>query len=210
MSRRKTKTTISYIKKLGVPEDKLYEYRESFDLFDKDKNGTISVNEIYSIMKNYGNPISKKEVQKMIDDVDTNGDGELNFEEFVTFMEKQIKTTVIEESNFAAVKPKIKELLDEILEKFFKDKPEYFDKKAQGWCKDLCQEIAQKMSTTFKDFKFVIPVIILARETGVHHESSAFWNSNTDGIVEGFYENDEIYCYVNVFVIHQEDPNTYL
>ena len=33
-------------------------------------------------MKNFGDPINKKEVQGMIAEIDTSGDGELDFEEF--------------------------------------------------------------------------------------------------------------------------------
>ena len=56
-------------------------------MFDADHGGTISADEIFKIMKNYGNPVSKKEVDAMIAKIDTSGDGELDFEEFVTLME---------------------------------------------------------------------------------------------------------------------------
>ena len=84
------KEITTYVKKLDIPEDKIAEYKEAFDMFDKDGGGTISANEIVKIMKNFGYPIKKSEAQKMIADIDDNGDGELDFEEFVTLMEKQI------------------------------------------------------------------------------------------------------------------------
>ena len=82
-----TKKVMTYSKKLAVPKEKLEEYKEAFDMFDADHGGTISCDEIYKIMKNYGNPVSKKEVVAMIAKIDTSGDGELDFEEFVTLME---------------------------------------------------------------------------------------------------------------------------
>ena len=81
---------ITYTRTLDIPEEKIAEYKEAFDMFDKDGGGTISANEIVKIMKNFGYPIKKSEAQKMISDIDDNGDGEIDFEEFVTLMEKQI------------------------------------------------------------------------------------------------------------------------
>ena len=84
------KEVITYTKVLDIPEDKIAEYKEAFDMFDKDGSGTISVTEIVKIMKNFGYPIKKAEAQKMISDIDDNSDGEIDFEEFVTLMEKQV------------------------------------------------------------------------------------------------------------------------
>ena len=58
-------------------------------MFDKNKKGTISASDITKIMKNFGYPISRKEVEAMIAEMDTSGNGELDFEEFLTFMQKQ-------------------------------------------------------------------------------------------------------------------------
>ena len=88
---------ITYTRILDIPEEKIHEYKEAFDMFDKNKKGTISANDITKIMKNFGYPISRKEVEKMVAEMDTSGNGELDFEEFVTFMQKQ--TQYIDESD---------------------------------------------------------------------------------------------------------------
>ena len=90
-----------FIRVLDIPEDKINEYKEAFDMFDRDKQGTISCDEIYKIMKNYGNPMKKEEIENMIEEIDEDGDGEINFEEFVTMMEKQ--TNFIDETEEDAV-----------------------------------------------------------------------------------------------------------
>ena len=74
---------------LDIPENQIALYKESFDMFDKDRSGTISASEILKIMKNFGYPLSKQEVDKMIATVDTDGNGELDFEEFITLMQTQ-------------------------------------------------------------------------------------------------------------------------
>ena len=84
------KEVVTYTKKLAIPEDKINEYKEAFDMFDKDGSGTISVIEIVKIMKNFGYPLSKDEAKKMVSSVDSSGDGEVDFEEFVMLMEKHI------------------------------------------------------------------------------------------------------------------------
>lgn len=84
------KQTTTYTKKLDVPESKLKEYKEAFEMFDKDGSGTISVSEIRKILRNFGNQVTESEVKDMIKDIDADGSGELDFEEFVTLMEKKI------------------------------------------------------------------------------------------------------------------------
>ncbi len=81
---------VTISKKLDIPEDKVAEYKESFDMFDRNKKGKITINDITKIMKNFGYPLSKEEAKKMVASVDSSGDGEVDFEEFVMLMEKHI------------------------------------------------------------------------------------------------------------------------
>ena len=81
---------ITISKKLDIPEDKIAEYKESFDMFDRNKKGKITINDISKIMKNFGYPLSKEEAKKMVSSIDASGDGEVNFEEFVMLMERHI------------------------------------------------------------------------------------------------------------------------
>ena len=81
---------VTISKKLDIPEDKVAEYKESFEMFDRNKKGKITINDITKIMKNFGYPLSKDEAKKMVSSVDSSGDGEVDFEEFVMLMEKHI------------------------------------------------------------------------------------------------------------------------
>ena len=81
---------VTISKKLDIPEDKLHEYKEAFDMFDRNKKGTLSIGDITKIMKNFGYPMTKEEARSMISHVDASGDGEVDFEEFVMLMEKQV------------------------------------------------------------------------------------------------------------------------
>ncbi|XP_035681695.1 calmodulin-like [Branchiostoma floridae] len=62
------------------------EIAEAFRVFDKDGNGFISAEELRDIMKNLGEAMSVDDVDEMIEAVDTDGDGQINFDEFVAMM----------------------------------------------------------------------------------------------------------------------------
>ncbi|KAI7739366.1 hypothetical protein M8C21_002288 [Ambrosia artemisiifolia] len=64
------------------------ELREAFDLYDQDKNGKISANELHSVLKSLGEKCSLKDCRKMIKSVDVDGDGCVNFDEFKKMMSK--------------------------------------------------------------------------------------------------------------------------
>lgn len=61
---------VKYEKILAVPENVLASYKEAFDMFDTDKKGEISIEKICKIMKNFGNPVSREEIEEMIKDID--------------------------------------------------------------------------------------------------------------------------------------------
>ena len=56
---------------------------EAFKVFDRDGNGLISGNELQHVMNSLGENISQDEVEEMIKEADLDGDGYINYEEFV-------------------------------------------------------------------------------------------------------------------------------
>jgi calmodulin len=71
-----------------IPEEKLEEYRDAFNIFDKDNSGDISVAELSGLFKTLGHMVTDKEVKELLDSVDTNRDGVVSFDEFVVLMLK--------------------------------------------------------------------------------------------------------------------------
>jgi len=59
------------------------EILEAFKFFDKDGNGFISAAELRHIMTNLGEKLIDEEVDEMIREADIDGDGQINYEEFV-------------------------------------------------------------------------------------------------------------------------------
>jgi len=61
----------------------------AFKMFDKDGSGIISSDEIKEVL-GFGSDLTADAVDKIIKEVDKNGDGEISFEEFVTMMKKLV------------------------------------------------------------------------------------------------------------------------
>ena len=54
--------------------------REAFRVFDKDGNGVITAQEFRYFMVHMGMQFSEEEVDEMINEVDIDGDGEIDYE----------------------------------------------------------------------------------------------------------------------------------
>ena len=65
------------------------QYQDAFEMFDKDKDGTISAKELANVMETLiGQKPSMDEINSMIKEVDLNSDGKIELEEFITLMMK--------------------------------------------------------------------------------------------------------------------------
>ena len=69
------------------------EFKEAFDIFDKDKDGYITIKELDQIMKNLGQSPTESELQDMINEVDIDGSGTIDFRDFLEVMMKRLKET---------------------------------------------------------------------------------------------------------------------
>ncbi|KAL9641573.1 hypothetical protein ABK040_013493 [Willaertia magna] len=66
------------------------ELKNVFNLFDKDGDGKISVEELGAVMKNIGQNPTKEELQIMLGDLDQDENGTIEFDEFVKLMERKV------------------------------------------------------------------------------------------------------------------------
>merc|ERR1712039_717504 len=73
-------------KKGGLTEEQMEEIREAFGLFDADASGMIDVRELKAAMRALGFEVKNEELKKMVTDVDNDGNGTIEFAEFLEMM----------------------------------------------------------------------------------------------------------------------------
>ena len=81
-----------------LTEEQINEFKETFSLFDKDTDGTITTKEFGTVMRSLYQNLAEAELQdvineaideqvdEMIREADIDGDGQVNYEEFVKMM----------------------------------------------------------------------------------------------------------------------------
>ena len=80
-----------------LQEEKVTECKEVFDLFDKDKDGAITTKELGDVMRALGANPTQAELQEMINEVDQDGSGKIEFKEFLELFARKMKDPDTEE-----------------------------------------------------------------------------------------------------------------
>ena len=87
-------TTISSTKqqqrRTGLTDDEVEELRQAFDLFDTDGSGTIDPKELRVAMQSLGFETKNQTIYQMIQDIDKDGDGDVDFDEFLDLMTRWV------------------------------------------------------------------------------------------------------------------------
>lgn len=69
--------------KEGEMDEELY---EAFKTFDKENKGYFTKKELEKVMGEYGEKLSKEDIELMFQETDYDGDGTIDFEDFVRMM----------------------------------------------------------------------------------------------------------------------------
>lgn len=67
----------------SLPEHQVRDLTEAFKMFDLDGDGKISRGELGRVLRSLGETMTEEELGQMIRDVDANGDGEIDLQEFI-------------------------------------------------------------------------------------------------------------------------------
>ena len=82
--------------------EQLAEFKQAFSLFDKDGDGTITTKELGTVMRSLGQNPTEAELQDMVKEVDADGNGTIDFPEFLHIMSNKAKATARAEEMAAA------------------------------------------------------------------------------------------------------------
>merc|ERR1711927_102890 len=70
----------------SLTDEQVEEVREVFGLFDADQSGAIDCRELKGAMRALGFEVKNEELIKMVSDIDTDGNGTVEFKEFMGMM----------------------------------------------------------------------------------------------------------------------------
>lgn len=82
----------------------LSEFREIFNLVDKDGGGSITKEELSDLMDTLRIPSKPEEIELMISEIDKDKSGSIDFNEFVTVMSRKVNTNYTADQVKAAFK----------------------------------------------------------------------------------------------------------
>ena len=80
------------------------EIRQTFDLFDKNQDGTIDQDELGDVFRSLGQHYTEAELAEMIAETDNDRSGSIEFGEFLQLMRRRMRDTDTEEELVEAFK----------------------------------------------------------------------------------------------------------
>lgn len=81
----------------SLSRDKIVEFQQNFDVYDRDKDGLVSFNELADLMNYSGCKCTESELQDLVNEAEVNERGQINKEEFISMMSKKLKESDTED-----------------------------------------------------------------------------------------------------------------
>ena len=76
--------------KQNVTEEQIETYREAFSMYDKNGDSKITIDELGDVMKNLGITPSNKKLSELLHEIDLDGSGSIEFNEFEIWMTNKL------------------------------------------------------------------------------------------------------------------------
>ena len=92
-----------------VCEEQFTEFKQAFSPFDKNGNGTVTTNELSTVIRFPGEDPTEAKLQDMLHEVDGEGNVTIDFPEFLSLMARMMKDTETEEELVEAFKVSIRD-----------------------------------------------------------------------------------------------------
>merc|ERR1712100_797365 len=81
---------------LGWSDEQIDEFKQAFYSFDEDGEGTIGRSELGDLLEALGENLTSGEVDEMMAEVDSDGSGQIDFEEFLCMMQAKMSDDQLE------------------------------------------------------------------------------------------------------------------
>jgi Ca2+-binding EF-hand superfamily protein len=75
---------------MALDEDLINEFRTAFEIFDESGDGSLQSDEVAEILASMGSEATKEEIFAMIDEVDKDESGQIEFDEFLLLMAQKM------------------------------------------------------------------------------------------------------------------------
>jgi calmodulin len=138
-------------------DDKIEELHSAFEIFDKDGDGKITFVELQDILKKFGYKENDENLKQILDQVDTNGNGEVEFKDFLELMCLKMKDQDIEDDIMEAFKIFDKDSNGYISSNDLKNIMDNLDEKiTQEEIDDLLSTNEKSGSIKFEEFRNMI------------------------------------------------------
>ena len=115
-----------------------------FNKFDKNKSGSIDLNEFRSALKSMGFILNKNEVKTLMERFDREGDGEIDYKEFSIWLNK--KTKLVKRRSISQILAFMQKIYVESL----LETPEFQDPKQFHWSLSLDDGVLQRLKNIFR------------------------------------------------------------
>ena len=88
----------------NITSNKEKEFKNIFDKYDSNKDGNVNSDELANILKAININVSDEEIKEIIEEIELEGNNEINFENFVSIVNRREKDVDTEEEVLKAFK----------------------------------------------------------------------------------------------------------
>ncbi|XP_015115512.1 caltractin [Diachasma alloeum] len=96
----------------SISKAQMKEFEEAFNLFDKDRDGSITKEELGRVMRGLGQFARTEELRTMLEEIDTDGDGNVSLVEFVKIVSNIGNASAAQQTNLSQEEQEEQELRD--------------------------------------------------------------------------------------------------
>ncbi len=80
-----------------IPRSKEIEFREAFEVYDKDRDGFLTLKELSQVLRSINSDFTQSQIESIVAEADTSGTGKLNLNDFISLMASKYRESETDE-----------------------------------------------------------------------------------------------------------------